>query len=95
MRSDLDPISEALIASGYTKLDAQAEALGLCRSTTWVIIKNKHKAGRLSGKTINRILSNRQTPAAVLSAVQRYAVQRSKTASSSFKHMMRANGVRI
>ena len=43
MRSDLGRISEALIASGYTSLDEQAEALGLRRSTTWTITKNKHK----------------------------------------------------
>ncbi len=77
MHSELGPISEALIASGYTSLDEQAEALGLRRSTTWTIVKNKHKLGRLCGKTIERILSNPQTPAAVRIAVQQYAFQRS------------------
>jgi hypothetical protein len=83
MRLDPGPISEALIASGYTSLDAQAKALGLCRSTTWVITKNKHKLGRLSGKTIYRILTNPQTPAAVRTAVRQYALQRCKTATES------------
>jgi hypothetical protein len=88
MRTDFGSISEALIASGYTALDEQAKALGLHRSTTWTIIKKKHKLGRLSAKTINRILTNPQTPAAVRTAVRQYAVQRCKTATVSFKHMV-------
>jgi hypothetical protein len=58
-------ISGALIAAGYTSLDEQAKALGLGGSTAWVIVKNKHKIGRLSAKTINRILANPETPATV------------------------------
>jgi hypothetical protein len=78
MRPDFVSISEALIASGYISLDEQAKALGLHRSTTWTIIKKKHKLGRLSGKTIERILTNRETPAAVRTAVEQYAAQKSK-----------------
>ena len=78
MRTDLGSISEALIASGYTSLDEQAEALGLHRSTTWTIVKKKHKLGRLSAKTINRILTNPQAPASVRAAVQQYVGLTSK-----------------
>ena len=46
----LQDISEALIADGYTSLDAQAKALGLLRSTAWTIMKARHKLGRLSLK---------------------------------------------
>jgi len=35
----LDRISEALISSGYVSLDEQAKALGLGRSTAWMIVK--------------------------------------------------------
>ena len=42
----LQHISDALIASGYTKLDEQAKALGVRRSAAWTIIKTKHKLGR-------------------------------------------------
>ena len=91
MRTDLGCISEALIAAGYTSLDEQAKALGLCRSTTWTITTVKHKAGRLSAKTINRILTNPQTPEAVRAAVQQYVVHRFETASDSFKHSVRTN----
>jgi hypothetical protein len=62
-------------------LDEQAEALGLSRSTTWTITKSKHKLGRLSAKTINRILTNPKTPVAVRKAVQQYAVERFERAT--------------
>jgi hypothetical protein len=44
----LQDISEALIADGYTSLNAQAKALGLHRSAAWTIMKAKHKLGRLT-----------------------------------------------
>jgi hypothetical protein len=78
MRKDFTSISEALIASGYTSLDEQAKALGLRRSTTWTIIKKKHKLGRLSTKTTDRILTNAQTPAAVRTVVKHYVAKKSK-----------------
>jgi hypothetical protein len=87
---ELGRISEALISSGYTSLDKQAEALGVHRSTAWVIIKNKHKLGRLSAKTVYRILGNPQTPPAVRTIVQQYMTKRSARKlrlSSSFKEL--------
>lgn len=97
MRTDLGSISEALIASGYTSLDEQAEALGLHRSTTWTIVKKKHKLGRLSTKTIDRILTNPETPAAVRTVVQHYAVQKSKRKlrRSPSKTTSRTNGALV
>jgi hypothetical protein len=74
---ELERISEALVLCGYTSLDEQAKALGLGRSTAWTITKNKHKLGRLSAKTIDRILSNPQTPPAVRVVVQEYLAKRS------------------
>ena len=50
-------IGEALVAVGYHKLDDQAAALGLSRSTTWTIIKGTHKGSGLSAATLNRMLS--------------------------------------
>jgi hypothetical protein len=99
MRSDktsieLDRISEALIASGHISLDEQAKALGLCRSTAWVIIKKKYKFGRLNTKTIDRILSNTQTPPAVRMLVEQYVAKRSgrKRRASSLQRPVRTNG---
>jgi Mn-dependent DtxR family transcriptional regulator len=75
---ELSRISQALISSGYTSLDEQAKALGVNRSTAWMIIKSKHKLGRLSAKTIDRILSNPQTPPAVRTVMQQYMTKRSE-----------------
>ena len=70
----LQDISEALIADGYTSLDAQAKALGVHRSTAWTIMKAKHKLGRLSLKTTNSMLANPETPPAVRAPVEKYLV---------------------
>jgi plasmid maintenance system antidote protein VapI len=70
-------IAEALISSGYTSLDEQAKALGVHRNTAWTIVKNKHKLGRLSAKTIDRILTNPGTPPAVHAVIQQYIAERS------------------
>jgi hypothetical protein len=75
-KTKIQDITEALISSGYKSLDGQAKALGLRRSTAWTIIRNRHKLGRLSTKTIERIITNPKTPPLVLAAIQRYAVDR-------------------
>ena len=67
----LQQIREALVQSGYTKLDQQAKALGVHRSTAWAIIKTRHKLGRL------RILANADTPPSVRSVIQKYLAERS------------------
>jgi hypothetical protein len=69
---DLQQIREALIKSGHNKLDQQAKALGLRRSTAWTIVKAKHKLGRLNAKTTRRILANPETPPDVRSVIQKY-----------------------
>jgi len=71
-KNKIRDITDALISSGYTSLDEQAKALGLHRATVWTIRKNKHKLGRLSAKTIDRVIANPNTPPLVLSALQEY-----------------------
>jgi len=55
-------IADVLIERGHTTLDDQARALGLPRSTTWTIVKAKHKAGRLQQKVRARMLAHRDLP---------------------------------
>ena len=74
-KTKIQDITEALISSGYKLLDCQAKALGLHRSTAWTIIKNRHKLGLLSTKTIERIITNPETPPLVLTAIQEYSVE--------------------
>jgi hypothetical protein len=52
----LKELADALVAAGYVSLDDQAKALGLSRSTTWTILKAKHKNYGLSAALINRVL---------------------------------------
>jgi hypothetical protein len=72
----LQQISDALIECGYTKLDAQAKALGISRSTAWTIVKTKNKLGRLSTKTTNRILANPELPPSVRAVIHQYLTER-------------------
>lgn len=72
----LERISNALIASGYKTLDRQAKALGLSRSTTWTIIKAKHKLGRLSTKVRTRMIHNPALPPRVRAAINQYLAER-------------------
>jgi hypothetical protein len=75
-KTKIQDITDALISSGYTSLDQQAKALGLNRATVWTIRENKHKLGRLSAKTIGRIITNPTTPPRVLAALQEYVVEK-------------------
>src|SRR5262245_41450550 len=88
---ELDRISEMLISAGYISLDEQAKALGLGRSTAWVIVAKKYKVGRLNAKTIDRILKNTQTPPAVRLLVEQYVANRVSRASRP-NRMLRTNG---
>jgi len=65
-------LGEALIASEILTLDAQAEALGLSRSTTWTILKGSHKSSGLSAAIINRVLAAPQLPPLVRAKVLEY-----------------------
>ena len=76
-KTKIQEITDALVSSGYTSLDEQAKALGLHRATVWTIRANKHKLGRLSAKTIERIITNATTPPRVRAAVQEYVAETS------------------
>ena len=68
-------IADALIKAGYKSLDGQAKALGIHRTTTWTIIKTKHKLGHLNAKTTERILANPDLPLCIRDVLQRYAAE--------------------
>ena len=69
-------IADALVGAGYTSLDKQAKALGIHRATTWTIMRNKHKLGRLNVKTIERMLANPELPPCISNVLQRYVTER-------------------
>ena len=76
-RSKIKEIGEALVAAGFRALDKQAEALGLCRSTTWTILKGRQKNSGLTVGTLNRILATPKLPPIVRAKVLEYIREKS------------------
>jgi hypothetical protein len=62
----------ALKRAGITSLDAQAQALGLNRSTAWTILRGRHKTSGLSAKVVLRILASPSLPPPARDAVLAY-----------------------
>jgi len=65
-------LGDALISEGFVTLDEQALALGLCRSTTWTILKANHKSSGLSATVINRMWASPQLPPLARSKLLEY-----------------------
>ena len=57
-------IFEALRASGYDTVDAQAKVLGVPRSTAWFLLSGQHKK-KLKPRLLARILANPDLPKGV------------------------------
>ncbi len=68
---------EALIAAGYVRLDEQARVLGLSRSTTWTIVRAKHKNSGLSALLIKRMLAQPRLPAVARMKILEYVEEKS------------------
>jgi hypothetical protein len=54
--SKIQELAQILKHEGFVSLDEQAVALGISRSTTWTILRGKHKNYGLSVTLINRVL---------------------------------------
>ena len=74
--TNIQHIVGALLAAGYTSLDAQAKALGVHRATAWTIIRKKHKLDRLNTDTTNRMLRNPELPQCVRAVIEQYVAER-------------------
>ena len=74
--TNIQHIVSALLAAGYTSLDAQAKALGIHRATAWTMIRKKHKLDRLNTNTINRMLANPELPPRVRAVIEQYVAER-------------------
>ncbi len=74
--TNIQHIVGALLAAGYTSLDAQAKALGIPRATAWTFIRNKRKLDRLNPNTTNRMLANPELPLCVRAVIQQYVAER-------------------
>jgi hypothetical protein len=58
-------ICVALAAAGFDTIDKQAEVLGLPRSTTWTMLRGKHKKSGISATLLTRMLKSHRIPQAV------------------------------
>jgi hypothetical protein len=76
-------LRDALTAAGFVTLDEQANALGVCRSTTWTIVNGNHKGSGLSATTINHILRAPQLPPVVRAQILEYVKEK---AAGSYGH---------
>ena len=74
--SKIRELKDVLVASGYVALDEQADALGLCRSTAWTIIRGTHKNSGLSVSVINRMLACPRLPPAVRAKLIEYVCEK-------------------
>ena len=69
-------LREALVATGFTALDEQANALGLSRSTAWTILNGIHKSSGLSAGIINRMLLAPRLPSLARTKILEYIEER-------------------
>ena len=70
--SKMRELKDVLVAAGFVALDEQAAALGLCRSTTWTIMRGTHKNSGLSVAVINRMLACPRLPGPVRAKLTEY-----------------------
>ncbi len=76
-------LAETLVSVGFNSLDAQAHALGLSRSTTWTILKARHKNYGLSAALIRRVLANPDLDPRVRAKIIEYVREKAR---GSFGH---------
>jgi hypothetical protein len=66
-------IADALSSVGVCGLDAQADLLGIGRSTAWTILRGSHKSTGISPAVISRMLKADALPASVRAKIVEYA----------------------
>jgi hypothetical protein len=69
-------LRRVLMEAGYCSLDQQSVALGLCRSTTWTILKAGHKASGLSGSVINQMRDSTALPKVARRWIDEYVAEK-------------------
>ena len=74
--SKIREIGKALRAAGYLHIDAQAEALGVSRSTAWTILQGSHKHSGLSASVIQQMLASKKLPLSVRFKILEYVTEK-------------------
>src|SRR4051812_30866017 len=88
-------IADALRSVGHQTLREQARALGLRRSTTWVLVKGYHKASGLSAALVNCMLASPELPALVREKIIEYLEERLKGAYGHTPSQCRKYAARV
>ena len=70
--AQIHEIADALVTAGFVTLDEGAKALGLGRSTTWTVLKNRYKNSGISATIIDRMLSSPWLPPPVRAKITEY-----------------------
>ena len=73
----IQELGQALIHAGFRTLDAQADALGLSRSTAWTILKTCHKGSGLSAAIIELMLGSSKLPPRARAIIVEYVEEKS------------------
>jgi hypothetical protein len=73
----LRELRQALIEDGCAGLCKQAAALGIHRSTAWVVLNGMYKASGLSASVIDRMMSSPKLPSQARRILQEYIREKS------------------
>jgi hypothetical protein len=84
-RAKIREFGDALAAMGLRTLDKQAAALALSRSTTWNLLKGKHKGSGISPTIINRMLASSRLPPRVRAKIIEYIAEKAAGAYGDSK----------
>jgi hypothetical protein len=94
-RLKIEEIGKALAECGFVKIDEQAYALGLSRSTAWTVTRTTHKTSGLSAMTVNRMLATNHLPLQVRLKLLEYIAEKMSGAYGDQKHCLKAFAKRI
>jgi hypothetical protein len=75
-RAKIREFRGALVAAGLRTLDKQAAVLMLSRSTTWTLLKGKHKGSGISAAIIIRMLLSPRLPPPVRTTILQYVAEK-------------------
>jgi hypothetical protein len=81
----IQTFKNALFEAGVVTLDAQAKALGLCRSTAWTVLRGSHKGSGLSASLIHRMLGHAGLPNTVRNVLVQYTMEK---AAGAYGHSL-------
>jgi hypothetical protein len=78
--SRIRDLRQALIEAGHKSLDQQATALGLCRSTTWTVLRGDHKCSGLGAALVARMWVAPELPPTARTILANYITEKSQGA---------------